>query len=167
LLSAGLNVEKKPDAAAKPVTAQQANSRNDNLARVEMKAEESRPTTTATAAATPGYRPMDSGTATIAIDKNSKFTGHLKFAGTIAVDGTVEGEVVAEKVVVHDGGAVNAKVESDSVMVAGTVKGDIFAKKEIEVAASGNLTGNVTAPAFLVRPGGSFEGKCSIGRRSS
>ena len=110
---------------------------------------------------------MESTSPVIAIDKNSKFTGQLKFAGTIAVDGTVEGEVIVDKLVVHDGGSVNAKVEGESVMIAGNVKGDVFAKKEIEVAASGTLTGNVTAPALLIRPGGSFEGKCSIGRRAS
>jgi cytoskeletal protein CcmA (bactofilin family) len=101
--------------------------------------------------------------AAIAIERNSKFSGQLKFSGAIAIDGQVEGELVAERVVVHEGGVVNATVEGNTVVIAGTVKGDIYARNELEILPSGVVHGSVTAPAINVRRGGRVEGRCAIG----
>jgi cytoskeletal protein CcmA (bactofilin family) len=115
----------------------------------------------------------DNGTATvrndatniaaIAIERNSKFSGQLKFSGQVSVDGQVEGELVAERVVIHEGGVVNATVEGNSVVIAGTVKGDIYARTELEILPSGVIHGSVTSPTINVRRGGRVEGRCAIG----
>ena len=101
--------------------------------------------------------------AAIAIERNSKFSGQLKFSGAIAIDGQVEGELVAERIVVHEGGVVNATVEGNTVVIAGTVKGDVYARNELEILPSGIVHGSVTAPAINVRRGGRVEGRCAIG----
>lgn len=101
--------------------------------------------------------------AAIAIERNSKFSGQLKFSGAIAIDGQVEGELVAERVVVHEGGVVNATIEGNTVVIAGNVKGDVYARNELEILPSGVVTGSVTAPAINVRRGGRVEGRCAIG----
>lgn len=101
--------------------------------------------------------------AAIAIERNSKFSGQLKFSGAIAIDGQVEGELVAERIVVHEGGVVNATVEGNTVVIAGNVKGDVYARNELEILPSGVVHGSVTAPAINVRRGGRVEGRCAIG----
>lgn len=100
---------------------------------------------------------------TIAIERNSKFSGQLKFSGAIAIDGQVEGELVAERIVVHEGGVVNATVEGNTVIIAGNVKGDIFARNELEILPSGVVNGSITSPTINVRRGGRVEGRCAIG----
>ena len=105
----------------------------------------------------------DGNVAAIAIERNSKFSGQLKFSGAVAVDGQVEGELVAERVVVHEGGVVNATVEGNTVIIAGTVKGDIYARAELEILPSGVVHGSVTSPTISVRRGGRVEGRCAIG----
>jgi cytoskeletal protein CcmA (bactofilin family) len=97
--------------------------------------------------------------AAIAIERNSKFSGQLKFSGAIAI----EGELVAERVVVHEGGVVNATIEGNTVVIAGNVKGDVYARNELEILPSGVVHGSVTAPAINVRRGGRVEGRCAIG----
>ncbi len=104
-----------------------------------------------------------SNLAAIAIERNSKFSGQLKFSGAIAIDGQVDGELVAERVVVHEGGIVNATIEGNTVIVAGTVKGDIYARNELEILPSGVVHGSVTSPTLSVRRGGYVEGRCAIG----
>lgn len=101
--------------------------------------------------------------AAITIERNSKFSGQLKFSGAVAIDGQVEGELIAERIVVHEGGVVNANVEGNTVVIAGTVKGDIYAHGELEILPSGVVLGSVTAPAISVRRGGRVEGRCAIG----
>jgi cytoskeletal protein CcmA (bactofilin family) len=104
-----------------------------------------------------------SNLAAIAIERNSKFSGQLKFSGAVAIDGQVDGELVAERVVVHEGGIVNATIEGNTVIIAGTVKGDIYARNELEILPSGVVHGSVTAPTISVRRGGCVEGRCAIG----
>ncbi len=101
--------------------------------------------------------------ASIVIERSSKFSGQLKFSGAITIDGQVEGELVADRIVIHEGGVVNATVDGDTVVVAGTVKGDIHAHSELEILSSGAVDGSVTAPAITVRRGARVEGRCTIG----
>ena len=105
----------------------------------------------------------DGSVAAIAIERNSKFSGQLKFSGAIAIDGHVDGELVAERIVVHEGGVVNATIEGNTVVIAGTVKGDVYARNELEILPSGIVHGSVTAPSINVRRGGRIEGRCAIG----
>jgi cytoskeletal protein CcmA (bactofilin family) len=109
----------------------------------------------------------NSGAAAIAIERNSKFSGQLKFSGAVTIDGQVEGSLVAERIVVHEGGVVNATVEGNTVVIAGTVKGDVCAHSELEILPSGIVDGSVTAPAITVHRGGRVEGLCAIGVPSS
>ena len=101
--------------------------------------------------------------AAFAIERNSKFSGQLKFAGAVTIDGQVEGELIAERIVVHEGGVVNASIDGTTIVIAGTVKGDICAHGELEILPSGVVDGSVTAPAITVRRGGRVEGLCTIG----
>jgi cytoskeletal protein CcmA (bactofilin family) len=101
--------------------------------------------------------------AAIVIERNSKFSGQLKFAGAITIEGQVDGGLIAERIVVREGGVVNASIDGNTVTIAGTVKGDVSARGELEILASGVVDGSVTAPAITVRRGGRVEGLCSIG----
>ncbi len=101
--------------------------------------------------------------AAIVIERNSKFTGQLKFAGAITIEGQVEGELIAGRIVINEGGIVNAAVDGSTVVIAGTVRGDIRAHEELEILPSGIVDGSVTAPAITVHRGGRVEGRCTIG----
>ncbi len=105
----------------------------------------------------------NAGKAAFSIERNSKFSGQLKFAGVVAIDGQVEGAVVADHIVVNEGGIVNASVEAATLVIAGTVTGDVLAHDELEILATGVVDGSVTAPAISVRRGGRVEGRCTIG----
>jgi cytoskeletal protein CcmA (bactofilin family) len=143
--------------ALRPATSEQANiNLQKENASMDAKAHESENGATVK---TDG----NGGVAAIAIERNSKFSGQLKFSGAIAIDGQVDGELVAERIVIHEGGVVNATVEGNTVVVAGTVKGDIYARNELEILPSGVVQGSITAPAIHVRRGGRVEGRCAIG----
>ena len=168
-LSAGFAYEAKPleqpketDRGSAAVVAPRAvSSEPNNLNRQkETFAMDAKPHETDNGATT---AKAEGNVAAIAIERNSKFSGQLKFSGAIAIDGQVEGELVAERVVVHEGGVVNATVEGNTVIIAGTVKGDIYARAELEILPSGVVHGSVTSPTISVRRGGRVEGRCAIG----
>ncbi len=65
-------------------------------------------------------------------------TGHLK----VAAQGVVEGNLAAR-----------------TVVVAGTVRGDILAGETIQLETSATVEGNITAPRIQMADGATFEGE--------
>jgi len=97
------------------------------------------------------------------IGKNSQFVGKLTFDGTVRIDGKVEGEVFSKgTLIIGPGAQIEAKINVDVVIISGTVHGDIFSKKRVELRAPGKLYGNIAAPSLVVEQGVIFEGKCKM-----
>ena len=109
---------------------------------------------------------LDSDNNTINITKESKFSGQLKFSGTLVVDGEVEGELEAVRVIIREGGKASARISGDSIVISGKVTGDVIARRELEMAASGKLTGDIMTPELKLHPGAMFKGRCSVGERA-
>ena len=66
------------------------------------------------------------------------------------------------KIFVAESGKVEAKLHARSVVVAGSVKGNITADDKIELRPSAHLNGNITAPRILIQEGASFEGQVNM-----
>ena len=99
-----------------------------------------------------------------ALGKGSQISGKLSFEGTVRIDGHVDGEISAqESVVVGEGAVVKAQVTADSIIITGTVTGDITARRRVEIRAPGKLYGNITTPSLVIHDGVVFEGRCSMG----
>ena len=109
---------------------------------------------------------LDSDNNTINITKESRFSGQLKFSGTIVVDGEVDGELEAVRVIVREGGTASARISGDSILISGRVTDDAIARCEVEVAASGKLTGDIITPELKLHPGAIFKGRCTVGERA-
>jgi len=98
------------------------------------------------------------------LGKGSAVTGKLAFTGAVAIDGRVEGEIMAqETLIIGESAVVNAQIAGNSVIIRGRVTGDITARKRIEIRAPGRLCGNVTTPSLVIEEGVVFEGHCSMG----
>jgi cytoskeletal protein CcmA (bactofilin family) len=97
------------------------------------------------------------------IDSRTKINGQLSFEGPAQIDGQIDGEIVAQSslVIGHDA-LVNAKIKAASVVVAGTVSGEISASERIELQSSAKMSGSLTAPRIAVNEGAVFEGNCTM-----
>ncbi|WP_096085346.1 bactofilin family protein [Agaribacterium haliotis] len=74
--------------------------------------------------------------------------GNVRFAGTLDIEGTVNGDVVAEPGVdalvrIREKGCVNGEIHSPKIIVNGCVNGNIYADKHLELAAKAEVNGNV------------------------
>jgi cytoskeletal protein CcmA (bactofilin family) len=99
------------------------------------------------------------------IGSGSHITGTLAFEGTVRIDGTVDGEIVAqESAVISETAVVTARITADSVVVTGKVTGDVTASRRLEIRAPGELHGNVSTPSLIIHDGAIFEGQCSMAR---
>ncbi|MEM8564174.1 MAG: polymer-forming cytoskeletal protein [Pseudomonadota bacterium] len=74
--------------------------------------------------------------------------GDISFSGVLDVEGLVKGNIVAEPgedalVRVIDKGRVEGEIRSPSVIINGTVDGDVHSSHHLELASKARVTGDV------------------------
>ena len=100
---------------------------------------------------------------TTLLGRGSEFEGKLSFEGTVRVDGKLSGEVFTEDVlIVGEGAEVNAEVSVGSVVIKGTVRGNIVAKRGVEIHTPGRVRGNINTPSLFIEKGVLFDGQCQM-----
>jgi cytoskeletal protein CcmA (bactofilin family) len=100
---------------------------------------------------------------TTLLGKGSHFDGKLTFEGTVRIDGDFSGEVFSDDIlVVGEGGHVKAEVNIGSIIIEGTVEGNIRASRTVEIHAPGLVKGNIVTPSLFIDRGVVFEGNCQM-----
>lgn len=99
---------------------------------------------------------MKPGQATI-INKGTTVIGSIEGNRAIDVFGSVEGELIADKVTVHPDGSVIGQINSKTADVDGRMEGEIKILNLISIGASGNVSGKVEYGELAVVPGGHLE----------
>ncbi len=97
------------------------------------------------------------------VDARLTIRGDMDTAGTVRVDGRVEG--LAHRVgtlVVGPTGAVIGNVEAAEVIVAGSVTGNVQATGRIEIEPGATVCGDVQAAALVMREGAALNGQVLI-----
>ena len=102
------------------------------------------------------------------LSQDIDFSGTLNFEKPFLIQGRVSGKINAKGLLVIDEDAVvNADINTSRVIIKGYVKGDITAAEKVEVAISGKLEGNITAPEIYMETGCVFNGRCTMVRNNS
>jgi cytoskeletal protein CcmA (bactofilin family) len=100
---------------------------------------------------------------TTLLGKGSEFEGKLSFEGTVRVDGKLTGEIFTDDVLmVGEGAEVNAEVTVGSIVIQGTVRGNITAKRSVEIHSPGRVRGNINTPSLFIEKGVFFDGHCQM-----
>lgn len=92
--------------------------------------------------------------------------GKINSPGSTRIDGTVTGEIVADKeIVIGKEGNVDATVRTKDAIIAGSFKGEMIASGEVEISSTGKFIGNLTQKDALltISKGGLFKGQSIIG----
>lgn len=99
------------------------------------------------------------GPATL-ISEGCKLTGVISGEGDFLVSGEVDGECeLTGSLTVAPSGFWKGKINAASVIVAGTVEGDILANGPVEISDTARITGTVTGEAIAVAEGAIVQGK--------
>jgi cytoskeletal protein CcmA (bactofilin family) len=101
------------------------------------------------------------------LGRGARFVGKLTFEGKVRIDGTFEGEVFSDGIlIVGDEAEVTASIEVGTLIVrGGNVRGDVKASVAVEVYAPSRLHGNLTAPEVFIDKGVTFEGTVKMTER--
>jgi len=98
------------------------------------------------------------------IGKASRVHGDMEFAGGLHLDGTIEGNLRADPVEgsslsVSETGSIDGNVEAASVMLNGSVRGDIIARGRVVLGATARVQGNVYYGVIEMTLGAQIIGK--------
>ncbi len=104
------------------------------------------------------------GILTAFIDQGSEFSGKLSFKDTVRIDGSFEGEIASENtLIVGETGRVQAKIDSEVVIISGEVRGDIHARQQLTLHKTARVYGNVRTACLMVEEGSYYCGHIKMG----
>lgn len=106
-------------------------------------------------------KPLDSGKPVppSIISADLRMLGDLNSKGEIHVDGTIEGDIRCQILVIGQSGAVTGQIFSDSVRVHGNLTGQIRARS-VFLAATARVVGDIAHESLAIEPGAFLEGHC-------
>lgn len=92
------------------------------------------------------------------------FEGKITGNATIRVDGSLIGDTsISGLMIVGETGQVTGNVDTDRLLVAGRLEGQVKAAERVEIVSGGYLVGDVQTASFVVADGATFNGNCRMG----
>lgn len=102
---------------------------------------------------------MSKPTGSMRVSAHTLIRADIRNCNRLDVYGTVEGDVFAEEIVVHDGGRVVGRIRASSMEVFGKLEGDVVVRNLIAVRATGTVHGDVQYGRMALDPGGELAAK--------
>jgi len=92
------------------------------------------------------------------ICSDMKIIGSVNSDGTLQIDGTVEGDVAAQDIVIGASGVITGEVIAEVVTVKGTIKGSIRGRK-VELETGAKVEGDIIHTSLSIQANAVFEGQ--------
>lgn len=89
--------------------------------------------------------------------------GVVKAVMTTRIDGTVNGDVTSEGVIiVANEGIVNGNITAADVKISGKVQGNVSVTGKLELISNGKLFGDIKAGSLSIDESAIFQGNCKM-----
>jgi cytoskeletal protein CcmA (bactofilin family) len=100
---------------------------------------------------------------TTTLGRETDFNGTMRFKDSLKIDGAFTGEIVSTGFLyIEQGASITANIHVGSIVVGGTVKGNIEATEKLEMLSTGKVFGNIRTAKLKIADGVVFEGKCEM-----
>lgn len=100
---------------------------------------------------------------TTTISADTHLQGTLTFEGNAVVLGKVDGKITGSgEVSIGQQSTCQATIDAATVIIDGTVEGNILAKESVQLTANARVTGDIFAQSITIAPGATFQGKVRI-----
>jgi cytoskeletal protein CcmA (bactofilin family) len=108
----------------------------------------------------PTSTPSPAGSGYSLLDAQLLVTGDLDTAGSLRIDGNLEGTIRrADTVVLGVGATMSGDVHAREVVIGGSITGNIQASERVELQATAIVTGDILTQTILVQEGGVVNGR--------
>jgi cytoskeletal protein CcmA (bactofilin family) len=97
------------------------------------------------------------------LNSDVEIKGDLKFAGEMAFDGKIDGEIKGDgALTLGESSVVTGNIEAQSAVVRGKVTGNIVTKEKLEVKGKTELFGDIRAARLSIEEGVTFVGRAEV-----
>jgi cytoskeletal protein CcmA (bactofilin family) len=97
------------------------------------------------------------------LGKETSFSGTMRFEKSLRIEGRFQGKIVSQGgLYIEQGAEIDADIEVGSAVIAGTVRGNVFARDKVELLGTARLYGDVRTTKLKIADGVVFEGKCEM-----
>lgn len=97
------------------------------------------------------------------LGKETSFSGTLAFKKPLQISGDFTGEIISDGyLVISEGAKVKANIKAGTVVVGGTVIGNVTATERLEMLATGKVQGNIRTAKLQIADGVVFDGNCEM-----
>ena len=98
------------------------------------------------------------------LGSETEFDGVLEFTDDLKINGRFSGTIIAEGNLEIDKGATCTvdKMSANSIIISGTVTGDIEAAERVEMCSGSKVKGNVTTARLRIADNVDFEGQVTM-----
>lgn len=105
----------------------------------------------------------DFGMIATVLSKDTELSGDISFKKSLQINGKFEGEITSGGIlVVGEGAEIKANIRANTVILKGTINGNVEAADRLEIHEAGRLYGNIRTAQLKIADGVVFEGKCEM-----
>ena len=102
------------------------------------------------------------------LSSDVEIKGTLKFQNDLVFDGKIEGEIQSNATLTIGKSAhVQGELKTKSVIIHGSVQGNIDAAERVELKATAQLIGDLRAGRIIIEDGATFVGKSEVSPNKS
>jgi cytoskeletal protein CcmA (bactofilin family) len=96
------------------------------------------------------------------VGAESSFKGNICTKGTLRIDGSIEGNIEADWVILGEKSHVSGDITARGVVVGGKVQGNLSVREICEIRNKGEIFGELIAAKLVVAEGGIFDGRSTM-----
>ncbi|OPY05560.1 MAG: Polymer-forming cytoskeletal [Syntrophorhabdus sp. PtaB.Bin184] len=100
----------------------------------------------------------EAGSLETLIGQDSIIRGEIISKGVVRLDGTLEGSIKADYLILGRSGSVKGDMAAREIVVDGTVEGDLQAEELVEINPDGAVEGNIRTAKLIITEGAFFSG---------
>ncbi|NLT23407.1 MAG: polymer-forming cytoskeletal protein [Syntrophorhabdus sp.] len=100
----------------------------------------------------------EAGSLETLIGQDSIIRGEIISKGVVRLDGTLEGSIKADYLILGRSGSVKGDMAAREIVVDGTVEGDLEAEELVEINPDGAVEGNIRTAKLIITEGAFFSG---------
>jgi cytoskeletal protein CcmA (bactofilin family) len=97
----------------------------------------------------------------VVIGRGTRITGQITDCARLEIQGTVDGSIVADTLIVREGGVVKGDVRAAHAEIHGLFEGQLAVQDILDVRGTGHVEGDLSYGKLAVAMGGYISGKVS------
>jgi|HigsolmetaAR203D_1030402.scaffolds.fasta_scaffold00393_5 cytoskeletal protein CcmA (bactofilin family) len=97
------------------------------------------------------------------IGEGTVLEGNLKSEASIRIEGKIVGDIECKgDVTIGQKGVAHSNIQARSVIIAGSVRGNVTAQQSLSIHSTGKLQGNISTQKLVISEGGVFMGNSKM-----